>query len=1284
MTDSVISDGTGRALTPARAQPVAGSLPPARTLLDIFAATVARCPERPALEAPDLNLTYAELADRSLSLGERLRAQGVGPGDRVGVRLASGTAELYLAVLGVLQSGAAYVPVDADDPEERAQTIWEQAGVCAVVHPGLEVALIRDPLRSRRLVTADDDAWVIFTSGSTGLPKGVAITHRSAAAFIDAEALLFSVSPEDRVLAGLSIAFDASCEEIWLAWRSGAVLVPAPRELVRSGPDLGPWLSENRVTVVSTVPTIAASWDEAHLAEVRLLILGGEAFPEALAWRLAAGREVWNTYGPTEATVVSTATAVRAGEPVTIGWPLRGWDVAIVDHRRTPVPLGEPGELVISGVGLGRYVDPQLDAERYAPLPALGWQRAYRTGDIVRERIDGIEFLGRRDDQVKIGGRRIELGEVEAQLRSAPGVKAAAAAVQTAPAGNPVLVGYVVGNIDSAEVRKHVTDRLPHGIVPLIVALDRLPMTGAGKLDRKALPWPPPTSSTAQARTSLSGTARWLAELWAEQLGPRPFAADSDFFELGGSSLAAAKLVSVLRARYPSVAVADVYEHRRLGELAARLDHLGQGAEAEPSASPSPRPRGWTLWQLTAVLLLRVLATPPWLIGVLAVNRIEGLAMVPRVGWGWLIGGWILFGSAPGRSLLLVLTRRLVLRDLRPGRFPRHSGLMLRLWLVERLADTWRLGGLEGTPWAARYARLLGHRVGAGARLFTLPPAASLIEIGAGAVIEPQVDIEGWWIDGDALVVGELVVAEGARLGNHSVLMPGARIGAFADVEPGSVVNGTVGAGEVWAGSPARRVGEAAANWPSAPAPAPQARALWRVLYVAGIAIRSLLPLAAAVPGLLLLTVLTGPGDSAQQLGGELLLTAPLMVASFLVTYGLLIAVLMRSVSPLLRPGWHPEGGSVRWALWFTEALMGSANEVLFAFYLSVYTRLWLRLVGIKVGRRAEVSVAYGLNRLTCLGEKSFAADAVVFAHARSRGGWLHVGTIEIGERSFLGNGAIVSGDTEVGADCLVGVLSSTPARTDAGTSWLGCPPFELPRTGEEADPTRTTDPPRRLVAARGATELVRILLPGSVSLGLASLAFQLLESVGAHHGLAAMIVLTPPVFLLGGICAVALTIALKWILMGRYRPGRHPLWSFFVWRDEIMNSCQEQLAAAWLMRSAEATPVMSLYLRAMGARVGRDVWCETMTITEFDMVSLDDGAIVNRHGIVQSHLFHDRLLQIGPVSLGRGSTLGPISAVLPESVLGDGSTVGARSVVMRGEHLPAHTRWHGVPVVAV
>ena len=481
----------------------AAAAAPERTLVDVFECTVAGCPDALALDDGRAAFGYRALAAEVGSVAARLRGAGIGAGDRVGIRVPSGTAELYVAILGVLAAGAAYVPVDVDDPDERARLVWSEAGVCAVLGAGL--ALTTGPGVVPGGVTRrpgpDDDAWIIFTSGSTGKPKGVAISHRSAAAFVDAEAALFvrgrPLGPGDRVLAGLSVAFDASCEEMWLAWRHGGCLVPAPRALVRAGADLGGWLARRRVSVVSTVPTLAALWPRETIAHVRLLILGGEACPGELAARLCEGtREVWNTYGPTEATVVACAAPLSAGGPVRIGLPLDGWQLAVLDPGGQPVAWGQTGELVIGGVGLGRYLDPARDRQKYAPVPSLGWKRGYRSGDLVRADPAGLVFVGRADDQVKLGGRRIELGEVDAALRALPGVRAAAAAVKTAGGGARVLAGYVVPEggaaIEPARARQALARQLPAALVPRVIVVDSLPTRTSGKVDRAALPWPPP------------------------------------------------------------------------------------------------------------------------------------------------------------------------------------------------------------------------------------------------------------------------------------------------------------------------------------------------------------------------------------------------------------------------------------------------------------------------------------------------------------------------------------------------------------------------------------------------------------------------------------------------------------------------------------------------------------------------------------------------------------------------------------------------------------------------
>jgi non-ribosomal peptide synthetase component F len=344
-----------------------------RTLLDVFESTVRAHAGALALADDSVSLSYRDLFDEVSALAARLGAAGIGVGDRVGILVRSETADLYVAILAVLAAGAAYVPADADDPLDWTDLIWNEAGVCAVLSDGrcLTPRPQVSPRGERRAPVPEDDAWIIFTSGSTGRPKGVAVTHRSAAAFVDAESRLFCqnrpLGPGDRVLAGLSVAFDASCEEMWLAWRHGAALIPVHRFLVRAGAELGPWLVEREITVISTVPALAALWPEWALASVRLLILGGETCSPELIARVDDGvREVWNTYGPTEATVVACGARVRKGDQVVrIGLPLAGWRLAVVGPDGRSARWGETGELIIGGVGLARYLDSELDATRF-------------------------------------------------------------------------------------------------------------------------------------------------------------------------------------------------------------------------------------------------------------------------------------------------------------------------------------------------------------------------------------------------------------------------------------------------------------------------------------------------------------------------------------------------------------------------------------------------------------------------------------------------------------------------------------------------------------------------------------------------------------------------------------------------------------------------------------------------------------------------------------------------------------------------------------------------------
>ncbi|HAS09502.1 MAG TPA: amino acid adenylation protein, partial [Acidimicrobiaceae bacterium] len=658
-----------------------------------------------------------------------LHRAGLGAGDKIGVRIPSGTNQLYIAILAVLLVGAAYVPVDADDPEERARLVFGEARVAGTLHGTGEVVTEGQrprPFPAPRLPGPDDDAWVIFTSGSTGTPKGVAVQHRSAAAFVDAEARIFlqdePVGPQDRVLAGLSVAFDASCEEMWLAWRHGACLVPAPRALVRTGMDLGPWLISHGITVVSTVPTLAALWPVESLESVRLLIFGGEACPPELAERLAVeGREVWNTYGPTEATVVACAAPLGGSGPIRIGLPLDGWDLAVVDADTLPVAEGEIGELIIGGVGLARYLDPAKDAEKYAPMPSLGWARAYRSGDLVRYEAAGLIFQGRADEQVKLGGRRIELGEIDAALQSLPDVAGAAATVQTTAAGNQILVGYLAPaggrDLDLAAARELLGQSLPAPLIPLLTVVDSLPTKTSGKVDRHALPWPLPGAGAADAAAAplnLPDDAAWIVEQWSAVLGSAVSNLDADFFAYGGGSLAAAQLVSALRVRYPTITVADIYATPRVGALidTARQSLPEGGAGPAPERTVRRTARKSQVFQTLMGVPLHLLVGMRWLTYLMAANNLlsslAGFTAAPTVSWWWVGASWLVFVSPAGRMLISIAAARLLLRKVVPGTYPRSGRVHLRLWLAEQIQDLAGAVSLASAPWVPYYARALG------------------------------------------------------------------------------------------------------------------------------------------------------------------------------------------------------------------------------------------------------------------------------------------------------------------------------------------------------------------------------------------------------------------------------------------------------------------------------------------------------------------------------------------------------------------------------------------------
>lgn len=558
----------------------------------VFAAGRAH-PERIAAELDARRLTYAELEERALGLARRLVAAGVEPGDRVALAV-DDALEALPCLFGVMAAGAAYVPIDAGTPDARLAAILADAGVRVLVTDRTAPAALDVDVWSPRgpgapgvelpAVDPASVAYVIYTSGSTGRPKGVEVTHANVAWQCDARAARYD-DPPGRLLAIYSFAFDSSVAGITWTLLSGGTLSflgPTERKDPRCVRDA---ILARAITHLDAVPSMYAAILDApgaarSLRTLRVVICGGEALPATLvAAHFAAlpGVRLFNEYGPTEATVFATVAELGprdAAGRVAIGTPVGGAEAWLLDARGRLAPLGHPGELHLGGAGVAKgYLGaPELTRARFLEGPD---GRRYRTGDRARLRDDGaIEFLGRTDAQVQIRGFRVELGEIEEALRRQPGIADAAAVLLEEPA--PRLVGYVVAaprTVDSGALRATLAAELPAYMVPTaVVPVEAIPRTSRGKLDKKALPAPPPpdASEAPLSEPPADALERALVAMFEELLPGARAGRHDGFFALGGHSLLAVKLLDRIDRQYGvRVPLAEVFRSPTVAQLAA-------------------------------------------------------------------------------------------------------------------------------------------------------------------------------------------------------------------------------------------------------------------------------------------------------------------------------------------------------------------------------------------------------------------------------------------------------------------------------------------------------------------------------------------------------------------------------------------------------------------------------------------------------------------------------------------------------------------------------------------
>ncbi|MER7644101.1 non-ribosomal peptide synthase/polyketide synthase [Streptomyces sp. NPDC126522] len=604
----------------------------ATALAAAFAEQVARTPDATAVvfdgatnlgEMGDLertSLTYAELNARADELAARLRAKGAGRERFVAVAVPR-SAELMVALLGVLKSGAAYLPLDLDYPAERLAYMLADSGATTVVTTdrdahrlpsleGLDVVKVEGDGEGQGAPSAqlpdparpDDPAYLIYTSGSTGRPKGVVVTHRAIGNRLAWMQGAYELSPDDRVLQKTPSSFDVSVWEFFWALREGAAVVLAAPDGHRDPAYLSRLIRSEGITTMHFVPSMLEAFlasdevtaDPAWADSLRRVFSSGEALSGSAAhrWHELTGVPLHNLYGPTEAAVDVTYHAYD-GEPgttVPIGRPVWNTGLRVLDSCLRPVPDGVPGELYLTGVQLARgyHRRPALTADRFVadPYATEPGARMYRTGDLVRRRADGtIDYLGRTDRQVKLRGNRVELGEIEAELTRLPTVARGAVVIR-----DQRLVAYAVpasgATLDPAHLRAALADALPAPLVPeAYVVLDDLPLTPSGKLDQAALPGP--EAERAERRAPAGPLEQQLTEIFAAVLGIEDAGPDDDFFRLGGDSISSIGVASRARAAGLELSPRDVFTHRTPAALAT--------AAGIATASPSNHVEAFTL-----------------------------------------------------------------------------------------------------------------------------------------------------------------------------------------------------------------------------------------------------------------------------------------------------------------------------------------------------------------------------------------------------------------------------------------------------------------------------------------------------------------------------------------------------------------------------------------------------------------------------------------------------------------------------------------------------------------
>ena len=1292
-------------------------------LHDLFEQQVDAAPASTAIVCDARSWSYAQIEEQANRLAHHLRRLGAGPGKLVGLAFERSEKPI-VAILACLKAGAAYVPIDPGHPDERIRYIVEEAelelllseqslvervrrafgGTVVALDADAEKIAAEPPSRISRAETGlkpSDLCYVIYTSGTTGRPKGVMTEHRNAHHFVLAFNDVCITTPDDRIYQGFSLGFDGSVEEIWMAFSNGAALVVGTKDTPKFGNDLARYLAKQGVTYFSTVPTMLSTMTE-PIPSLRQRVVSGEVCPPELVARWAGpGRLMLNVYGPTEATVNTTSFACEPGKPITLGKALRGYETLILDADMRELPRGRQGELYVGGPGVSRgYMkQPELSAKHFVTSPHDG-RRLYRTGDLaVVDPAGEVTFFGRADDQVKIRGYRVELSEIAQVLLEQPGIASATVRLYEHD-GVQALAAYVVREdksaaLDRAALLAAMRAKLPVYMVPAYLdVLPELPMGTTGKVDRKKLPPPaaPLVDEAAAGEPPATPLEEKIADAWAALFKlPRVGVTQDFFLDLGGHSLLAAQLVALLRNRADvHVPVRDIYAHSTVRKLAAYV-----GEQPRPEAKPDKPDKGIvpplvlrkpSVWFTTAQMLCivvfgAVMALPLLVVIPVAddllrqrIDIIQAILILLPFG----IAMWALFLTI-GLSAKWVLIGRY-----KAGAYPLWGWYHFRIWFAGGFMALGGLGLIVGTPLMPFYLRLMGARVGRDCALDSaLTSAYDLLTIGDDTSIGADTQYGGMRVENGWLIVGRVDIGSRCFVGGHSVLGLNTRMEDDSRLDDQSLLadGETIPAGQSWRGSPARPGNV------TVPAGIPVRYSVGRKVWfcVATTLTTHLLGWLSAAPALAVLLAWIWAFNSGWL--AVLLVASAIALPLFVVTACLWVALFKAIIQRRATPGIYPLYSMYYMRHWLAYGLMRGTRGAMLPLFTTLYLPPFMRLLGAKLGRHTEMSTVWSfMPEMIEAGDGVFFADGSLIGGRRTFGGRWEVAKNRIGERSFIGNGAMLPTGAGLGDRCLLGVLSAPPERTERtpdGTDWLGSPGFRLPNRQIVGgfDEKTTFSPTPSLYFQRGIIDALRILSPGyfGFAIGLAGLVATLYTY--EVYGALAMLGVALALGYAFAILAVLFVVALKWAVMGRFKPVIVPLWCRYVWLNEMINGAYESIMSP-VVSAFFGTALAAPILRTLGCKVGQHCYIGSALFSEFDLIEIGDYVAFNAGAVVQNHLFEDRVMKSSYLRIADGCTVGNMAVVLYDTRMEEGAVLGPLSLLMKGEVQPAGTRWHGIPTV--